>query len=307
MKQEVKKERKSGRAIYLVIILLLSAACAYLGWKYWQEKNRADKVEVRIKEVFIERDNVKGQLLELQEEYAKLQTNDAKLQSELDERRAEIAKLIEEAEKYKGNEFELRRLRKELSTLREIMKGYIKHIDSLNTVNQQLVAEKGQITQELTLEKGKTAQLSQEKTDLQGVVNMAQLLKAYNINAVGVRYKSGGKKEITTDKAKRVEKLKVSVTLGENKISKKGSKTIFVRIVTPDGQEMFQEQDDSNMFMFNGSKGFFAGKHSFDYNQNELEVVVYCDNTGQEYVPGKYIIEIGQEGAIIGSSTMTLK
>ncbi len=61
-------------------------------------------------------------------------------------------------------------------------------------------------------------------------------------------YKRAGKKEAETTKARKTEKIKVSFTLGENKIAKTGEKTVYIRIMTPDGKEMAKSYDDNYKF-----------------------------------------------------------
>jgi hypothetical protein len=300
-----KEEKKKSRAFLWILILLLAGGNGALAWLYLQEKQRADKTEVIIKQVFIERDNVKSDLLKLQEEYATLQTNDSKVQKELDEKRAYITQLLEEAEKHKGDSYVIMKLKKETETLRKIMKHYVYTIDSLGTLNKDLIAEKKTMTADLSKEKDKASNLSKEKEDLQKQVDMAALLKATNFKAVGIRSKSGGKKEFETTKASRVEKIKVSLSFAENPLAKKGARIAYFRVMTPDGKEMYKSAE--NTFSFDGSKGFFAGKQSFEYSAHEISIASYCNNNGDKFVPGKYMIEVTVDGSVIGNTTLVLE
>src|SRR6185295_4070941 len=137
------------------------------------------------------------------------------------------------------------------------MKHFVVEIDSLNTLNKTIIAEKDVVSANLTAEKDKTSQLSKDKEALQSTVNMGSILKAENPTVKGVKFKSGGKKEIETTKASRVERIKVSFVLGENKIAKKGTRSVYIRITTPDGKEITKSPDEENMVKFNGGKGFY--------------------------------------------------
>lgn len=300
------RDRRKIHLFYLIIIAILSTLCGILGWQYYKQKQLAAK-EIIIKEqVIVERESVKSDLLDLQKEYADLQTNDAALQKELDEKREQIAKLIEEAEKHKGDSYIIAKLKKETETLRQIMKGYVRTIDSLNTLNKELIVEKNKIATDLNQEKNKTTQLSKEKDELQGVVNMAAALKASSMKATGVRFKSGGKKEDETNKAKRVEKLKVVFTLGVNELAKTGERAMYMRVITPDGKELAKSDDESNMVKFNGSKGFYASKSTIDYNKQETMVRMFTEKK-TDWLPGRYIIEIVCDEAVIGQTSVTLE
>jgi uncharacterized coiled-coil DUF342 family protein len=298
-------DKKRGGGFLWFLILLLLGGNATLAYLYFQEKQKADRIEVVVKQVFIERDNVKSDLLKLQEEFATLQTNDLKVNKELDEKRAYITQLLEEAEKHKGDAYVIMKLKKETETLRKIMKHYVFTIDSLGTLNKSLVEEKKSISEDLNKEKDKATNLSKEKEDLQKQVNMAALLKATNFKALGIRTKSGGKKELLTTKASKVEKIKVSLSFAENPLSKKGSRIAYFRIMTPDGKEMYKSPE--NTFTFDGSKGFYAGKQNFEYNNQEISITSYCSNSGDPFVPGKYMIEVTVDGSVIGSTSLTLE
>ena len=123
---------------------------------------------------------------------------------------------------------------------------------------------------------------------------------------MGVRFKSGGKKIIETFKAKRVEKLKVDFTLGENKIAKRGNKDVYIRVLTPDGKELAQANDDANMFNFNGVRGFFSTKETIKYNNEETAMSLYCEKK-DGFLPGNYIIEIYSDEANIGKTNLKLE
>lgn len=303
---ENNQKEKSNNKLWIIISIVLFLGNGTFITLWLNERGRAN-TEVIIKEqVTIERDNVKSELLELQEEYATLQTNDKAMQVELEAKRAEIAQLLEQAEKHKDDGYIIAKLRKEVNTLRKIMKHYVHEIDSLNTLNQTIIAEKNKVSADLTAEKGITSKLSKDKDALQNTVNLGSILKASQPVAQGIKVKSGGKKEVETEKASRVDKIKVSFTLGENKIAKSGGRTVYVRIVSPDGKEICKSPDSGNMFSFNGSRGYFAGKEDIDYRNEETPVTVYCESPN-EFVPGKYQVTIGCDNVIIGETTMNLK
>lgn len=302
-----KEEKKSNRKLlFIILLVLLLLGNGVFAWLWLQERDRANTEVVVKEQVIVERDNVKKDLLELQDEYATLQTNDKGMKVELEGKRAEIAQLLEQAEKHKDDASIIASLRKEATTLRKIMKHYVVEIDSLNTLNHVIIAEKNKVTADLTNEKGITTKLSKDKEALQSTVNLASILKASKPVAIGIKFKSGGKKEVETSRSSKVEKIKVSFVLGENKIAKSGSRIVYVRIVSPDGKEICKSPDDENMFSFNGSKGYFSGKQEIDYANGELPVDVFCDS-GIGFVPGKYMISIGCDNVIIGETNITLK
>jgi hypothetical protein len=298
-KEENQKNEK--KPLFLILFGVLALSLIGNGVLFWLWRNSKSEVEIqyvdRIKVVEDENKEVKNDLLELRSQYASLKTNDEALQ---------IDSLIKQVQKYKGNAAIIKKLRAETETLRAIMQSYVRTIDSLNTLNITLVAEKKAIQGSLDKEKEKSGSLEKEISNKQEIINKAQALIASGISAKGVYFKRGGKKEVETSKAKKCEKIKVSFTLGENRVARSGAKDIFVRIITPDGKEMAKSYDESCRFNFNKSKGYFAGKETINYSNMELSAQTYCEGSSA-FVPGKYIIEIAADGVTIGQSAITLE
>jgi flagellar basal body-associated protein FliL len=305
MEENAQNENRKKSGLLWILIALLAITNGVTFWMYMQEKNKAANEIVVKEQVIVERDNVKSDLLQLQKDFDNLQTNDKGLQAEIEAKKAEIAQLLVDAEKHKGDAYIISKLRKESETLRQIMRGYVRTIDSLGTLNKTLIVEKDNVLKELDSEKGKTTTLNKEKEVLSATIQKGSILSCSNVMAKGVKFKSGGKKESETTKASRVQKIKVSFTLGENKIARAGEKTVFVRIVTPDGKEMAKNYDDNYRFTFDKSSGYFAGKQALNYANTEISGVTYCEGK-EELVPGNYIIEVSCDGVIIGGTSLRL-
>jgi hypothetical protein len=303
---EEKEQKQKRKAIILwsVIILLLCTNGLTI-WLWKTGKNEIIKERLVTKEVMVERDNFKTDLLALKKDYENLETSDKTLQKDIEEKKARIEELLNEAEKHKGDRYIIAKLKKETETLRAIMIGYVHTIDSLNTLNQTLVAEKKTVLKQLDVEKEKQVTLIKEKDQLKSTIAKGSVLTCFNISAKAVMYKRGGKKEVETTKAKKTEKVKVSFSLGENKIAKSGEKTVFIRIMTPDGKELAKNYDDNYKFSFNKSTGYWAGKEVLNYANTEITGVTYCEGQG-EFVAGTYMLEITCDGVVIGNSSFKL-
>jgi hypothetical protein len=305
MSDEKEKSGKRRGIILWIIIALLLGTNGITLWLLFNEKNEVIKEKIITEKVMVEKDNVEEDLLVLQKDYEGLRGTNAAMQKEIDEKKERIAELLKEAAKHKGDAAIIRKLREETETLREIMKGYVRTIDSLNTLNKTLVAEKKTVLKQLGVEKEKQNTLLKEKDELKSTIAKGSILSCFNISAKAVFYKRGGKKEVETGRARKAEKIKVSFSLGENKIAKAGEKMVFVRIMTPDGKEMAKSYDDNYKFAFNQSSGYFAGKTELNYANAEISGVTYCEGQG-EMVPGNYMIEISCDGTVIGTTNLKL-
>ncbi len=305
MEETTKKDNRKKSGLLWILIALLAITNGVTFWLYTQEKHKAVTEVIIREQVIVERDNVKNELLQLQQDFENLQTSDKGLQAEIEAKKAEIAQLLIDADKHKGDAYIISKLKKESETLRLIMRGYVRTIDSLGVLNKTLIVEKDNVLKELDNEKGRSITLNKEKEALNATIQKGSILTCFNVSAKGVKFKSGGKKESETSKASRTQKIKVSFSLGENKIAKAGEKTVFIRIVTPDGKEMAKSYDDNYKFTFDKSNGYFAGKETLNYANVELSGVTYCEGQG-ELVAGNYIIEVCCDGVVIGSTNLRL-
>ncbi|MBN8702058.1 MAG: hypothetical protein J0M08_03280 [Bacteroidetes bacterium] len=299
------EEKKSKNRLFIFIILVLALLTVLLGYLYWNETQKV-KREIQEKIVYIDKSTgFQRELAGLKEEYLNLQTQDENLKKELSDKIAAIEELEKEAAKHKDDAYIISKLKKEASTLRSIMKHYVHTIDSLNTANQLITAEKQKVEADLSSEKNRSSQLSKEKEDLQGVVALGAILNCSSIKAIGINLKSGGKKEDETSKAKRAERIKVNYTIGRNNIAKKGEHEIFLRIISPDAKELTAAMDDEHKFAIKNLSGYYAAKKSFNYNNDEVSGSVFYDSK-DGFIPGKYVVELYSDAALIGQTTLSL-
>lgn len=309
-KNNDKKDNRKLHFMYLFIIFLMGGLCIYLVTEVKGLKAQVVETTTNITQVIQERDDVKSDLEDLKLQYDALETTDAGLNAELTAKRAYIDSLLVEADKHKGDASIIAKLKKETQTLRRIMQGYIVTIDSLNTLNNTLRAEKQEVLNELGNEKEKSATVAKEKEGLQGRIDKAALLTTLNARATGVNSTRGGKKETETNKASKADKLKISFDIADNDLTKTGSHTIYLRVMTPDGRELTKAEDPDHQFTWGGgNSGFFAAKKSIDYQNQAMSVLMYVEkpNPDNEFLPGTYRIEIVCDNAIIGETSMTLQ
>ena len=299
------QEKKKRRGILVPFLIFSIAANIILLWLWLSERSNTKTVIVMKEQILVEKNNIVADLMKLKNEFNSLETSNDTLNMELELKRAEIDKLIEEAKNHQNDKFIIAKLRKETKTLRSIMKHFVVQIDSLNTLNQTILAEKKKVEMDLTSQISKTNNLEKDKDALLQTVNKGSILKAMAPKVMGVRLK-GSAKESEVNKASRVDKIKVSFTLSENRIAKKGYKTIFIHIMAPNGKEIAVSQSEENIVEYGGTKGLFAEKKEIEYENEEQSVSILCGSpTG--FLPGRYLIDIICEGAIIGQSEITLK
>jgi hypothetical protein len=305
-----KKEENSRKlhAIYLTIIFLLGGLCIFLAFQYKTLKTVVATHEIRIEQVVKENTDVKSDLEELRDQYMQLQTTDQGLSADLEAKKKYIDSLLVEAERHKGDAYTIAKLRKETRTLREIMKGYIRTIDSLNQLNNQLIADKNQVLGQLDDQKSKTQAVEKEREQLKGRIDKAAMLSTLNVKAVGIRSARSGKKDTETNKANKADKIRVTFDIADNDLALAGPRDIYVRIITPDAQELSESKDSEHQFTFAGTTSYFSGKKTIDYQNQPMSVLILCHKQkDSDLLPGKYLIEIYSDKVVIGQTTLILE
>lgn len=296
-----------GNKLFIVISIILFLLSSFLAWQLFVLKKEKEIVYVEKTKAETDYAAVKSDFEDVKKAYDELQTDNKQLQSELDAKKEELEDLGVQLEKYKGDAAMVKRLKKELETIRALIKSYLHEIDSLQQANIGLQNENTQVKTDLQTEKGKTQQLTQEKNSLSQKVDLGSKLKAYQLFADAVRVK-GESKEITTTKAKRAERIRACFTLSENKIAKKENKTIYMKVTAPGDEVLVTSTDDSNTFMNNGEKQYFSAKKDIFYEQEAKEMcLAFTRKDDADFKTGRYKVEIFVDNGIIGTAFFDLK
>ena len=288
--------------VLVVIVILLLSFCGYLIWQNLELQKDIEAGETAHSEVSSERDRVKGDLEEMLAQYNEMEANSEELSEELAAEKEKIEELLKQA---KGKNWTIHKLRKETETLRTIMKGYVVQIDSLNQANGRLKNENQVVKTELNSEKNKSKNLSEKNENLEEIVTVASYLKTTNLTSYGVKIKSNNTGK-SSDRAKRVGKVRTEFIIMKNDITTSGTKWIYVRILTPDGKVLSEKTDDSNKFDFNGVRGLYSSKKQIDYKNQQQALTIDWIKTN-DFPIGEYNVEIYADGVDIGKTKFSLK
>lgn len=298
---EISKQQSSTKK-YKIIIAVLSAIIVVLAVMLITVKTRVNTFIIEKEKAISERQIMQKELDSLlkehdliKEEYGVMTLDLAKKDSMIQSQAAEIQKLIESnAGKHQ--------IQKKLDYLRGITQDYVTQIDKLLKENENLRTEIKGMEENIKDAQNKNQSLEKDKDALKEQLNSAAVLTAYSISATGIRIKQGGKKEEIEDKAKRVEKIKITFTLGKNPLVEPGMKTVYIRIARPDNAILHE----GNAFEYNGSQIMYSLKESVYYKNSPIGISMYYEKTDR-IVPGTYHISIFIDGKEIGQTQLTLK
>lgn len=286
----------------LTAILFLT--CIGLAFKLYQVDRTANDQAVELADMEDERENVQAMLTSTLDDYDDLNIQNDTLRAEVEAQKAKIKDLMEKVKKNKDLGWLLSKARKEAKTLRSIMKGYVVTIDSLNQANQLLTAENLTITQELGEVKGENEALSTQKTELESKLATGSVLHTLAMSTGAIYMRSSGK-QVETTRAKKAQMVRSCFTVGANRTTSSGQRSMYLRIISPDGT-VLPAADGVGRFDFNGVQGAYSAKRTVDYQNQSMEVCIFWEANGQ-MTSGEYTAQIYDLGEKIDESTFVLK
>ncbi|GAB4375270.1 MAG: hypothetical protein Kow0075_01530 [Salibacteraceae bacterium] len=300
---ETSSTQQQRTLLILVLVLLLTN----LVTAYFLFQSHSENVELVTTNTDLEyeRNELKAELNAMLAKYDSVNTDNEEMKAQIAEQRAQIEKLLKEAEKHKADAWTIYKLKKEAETLRKVMRSYLVTIDSLNTVNQGLVKEKAEVQQQLVSQKKVNENLSQQNQELSEKVKIGSKLRVVDLFAVGQRVKNNTVHR-ETDRARRVDKIKTCFTIDKNEVTKPGSKTVYLRIIKPDGEVLAYDKTREYMFTYDGKEGLYTRKEEILYENEELDMCLYWDVT-EELQEGRYIVEVYAEDYLMGTTEFELK
>ena len=192
----------------------------------------------------------------------------------------------------------IREYEKKMTYMREVMTGYIRQIDSLNTINKKLVSENSSIRKKI-LDYRLRAESAEEKSqELSTKVRQGSVIRARDIRLVAL-----SKSDREVSRANRAERLRVDLVLVGNELSTPGERNVYTQIIGPDGYPLVN--GSNALFDFEGSSITYSAMRSVDYQNNDLNVSLFYNGPG--ITSGKYQVKIYTDGHMIGSSEISLR
>jgi Tfp pilus assembly protein PilN len=285
-------KKKSAPIAMIFTTVILAAALIFLVVMYFDQKNKMVEMETVLTQ---EKDSLQNELRLMAHGYDTLKTDNDTLMANLQREKNRITQLLS----LRASDAQLiKRYRSEIGTMRDIMKSYIVQIDSLNTINKQLTAENIGMKQQITEVQNNNVELTKAKDELSSKVEVASVIQAKDINAVTLN-----KKRKETTRLANIDKLRICFTLRENPIAAPGEKEVFMRVIRPDSLVITTSPD--NLFDYKGNKLVYSASRLVDYMNQDIEMCIFLDNTG-DFIVGNYNVELYLENNIIGRTTFAL-
>ncbi|MEX2593590.1 MAG: hypothetical protein WD426_12520 [Anditalea sp.] len=267
----------------------------------------------------IDRSQKSEEILILSEDNSELNMRIDSMTFQLDLRIKEIEKLggdvdslvsikdqliIERNSDKKRSATEIASLNKKIDGYSVLLQEKDGEILKLRDINEQLYTENKDLKDTKAEIEEEVVKLNIKQQELEEKVNIAATLRAENIEIAAVN--SRGRERTGRFRSRHLEKLKISFTLGDNKVAEAGTKDIYVQVFTPNNQVIFDVAKGSGTFNIDGREEFFTAKQDILFNNTQQQLTYYYEK-GSDYNSGVYSVKVYADSFLIGSETFEVR
>ena len=284
-------------AVFVIICLLLVGGLCYMGFNLRQQrKANADMQQL----AELDKQEMENEYQQFSDQYSEMKThvtNDS-LISQLTAEQEKTERLLAELKRTKSSDArEIPRLKREVATVRAVLRSYVIQIDSLNQANGRLTAENTRVKGQYEEATRQIEGLNTEKASLSEQVAIASQL-----DANGIQMHLLNKNNKAKDKISKARTIQVNFNIAKNVTAKTGMKTVYVRIMSPAGNII----GGGVSFPYENKTLAGTMKKTIEYNGGETAVSLYVP-VSQTLSAGTYQVSVFAEGNMIGSKNFMFR
>ena len=304
-------KNNSGRNVLTgVLIVALLATWGYIIYDHNKDTQKEQDYKTQIVNSDSSKNELQRELNDAAQRLDNLKTTNVKADSllktkdkDIDDLKSRIQSILNDKNATTAQLAQAKRL---INELKGNIETYTAQVDSLKTANIQLAQEKKQVTVERDVANKNYDSANQVIKQKEDVIDVGSTLHASDFKIIGVREKGGKEKETT--KAKKVDKLKISFDIDENRITQSGPKDLYVSITSPDGNPVSVDALGSGKFVLrDGTEKTYSKKVQINYEQGQKQSVNVEWSQNSDFQTGAYKIEIYNNGFKIGEGVCTFK
>ncbi|APY08173.1 hypothetical protein BWZ20_07605 [Winogradskyella sp. J14-2] len=246
---------------------------------------------------------IEKELSEILVSYDQLSQDYDLMSSQLQEAKLETKIALDSLRLLKSDLSIITKFKDQLLVLKTKSKILLATVDSLNMANLRLEREKRYAMNTIKNNNLTINALEQANDSLNQTIDNAAILRA---NAVNVEaFKINNSKKKATLRAKRVNALEVCVALTENPLTEKGTKTIYIQIVSPNNNVIA----DKGEVFFSNTSLIYSKKEVINFDNKNLDIctTVATYKEDRPLKKGTYFINVFHENRKLGSTSIVLK
>jgi myosin heavy subunit len=279
----------------VLLILVLLAGIGFLGYSFFKEREANEAMQEL---AALDKQEMENEYERFALQYSEMMTqiNNDSILAQLTKEQMRTQELLAELKQVKDDDAkEIARLKRELATVRAVLRDYVMQIDSLNRQNQELIAENTRMQGEMDEASRTIEDLSTERETLSERVAMAAQLDAHAITMTPL--KKNGK---SAKKMKDCKNIAISFNIARNVTAENGQRTVYVRITTPTGEAL----NGGGTITYENRTFEYSIKKVIEYTGEETPVTMYW-NVAEYLGAGSYNVSIFADGNMIGSRNFT--
>lgn len=305
------QQKTSKTKEYVIIGILFAALLGSLGYNVYLHNQSADRIEtlnIDLKDTESAKVILQQELDDLTAEYERAKVDIETKDSLLSTRDKEIFSKQKEIQNILSKEnvtsAELKKAQRMINSLNTDIAQYKKQISILTEKNDSLIARTDTLQYQQTQLSGELAVQTQRADDTEQ--KMKSTFSVSNYQITGLKVRNSGK-EVETDKAKRIDKLRVAFDLDPNQFAESGQKEIFIAIYKPDGSlGKFKGASYGELETVNKGTIEYSDKVSFNYQKGSKQNITF-DWEDFEFPKGTYKVDLYQNGMKIGQKSLDLR
>lgn len=296
---------------YVIIGVLAALLLGSVGYNFYQHQKSNEKIEylnIDLKDTENAKILLQQELDNLTAEFEQTKLDMEVKDSVLSKRDAEIFDKQREIQAILNKESvttdELKQARRMITALNADIARFKQEIAILQEKNDSLVAANDTLLYKQTQLSGELTQQKQKAEETENKMRSTFSVSNYQIK--GLKVKNSGK-EVETDKAKRIDKIRVSFDIDPNQWAKSGQSEIYIAIYKPDGTlGKFKDSSPGQLETWSSGMVDYSDKVSFHYEQGVKQNISF-DWEEYDFPKGTYNINLYQNGLKIGQKSLELR
>ena len=291
---------KDKKLIYLlsVIIIIFIVVSPILIYNNIQKEKIRIKQQTELDELYIDLDSVSNVLND------KILTI-SQLGGDIDSLLILKENIETEKREFRNRAYaQINRLQGKVDGYRELLLAQDEEIEKLKKLNEQLFEENKEQKVEINTLNDKITNINRSNKKLEEQIEIAGRLEIKDIEIVGV-FRNGSTK-INSFKNRSLNKLIVNFTVLENSLSKIEVLDIYLRIIKPSGQVVYDISKGSGSFTFDKRELFYSIKDEILIDKSEMTYNIEYVKS-EELNKGEYQVILYTNNYEIGRSEFIIK
>ena len=284
------KEKKIIRVLTILIVLVI---CSLIFFIY--QNNESEKIRIKQEEeldnVYLDLDSISNSLNE------KILTI-SQLGGDIDSLLIIKQNLEIEKREFRTRAYaQINRLQGKVDGYTELLLAQDEEIERLKKVNEQLFEENKEQKIEINNLNSTITNINKSNQKLEEQIKVASRLELLNIEVIGI-FRNGTKKR-NQFRSRSLDKLNINFTLGENDLAKIEVINLYISLVKPNGDIIYDISNGSGSFTFEKREMFYTLNEELLIDKSEKNLnVTYSIN--EEFKKGKYKVNLFTDDYKIG-------